>query len=78
MILPSLLCLGEIHRVFRILFRNAVFCTDITAGLLPVKMVRLTCADRSFACNGATFRSGCVVRCCARLHYCASISASLS
>lgn len=57
MILPPLLCFCKIHRILRILSLSAVFCVDITVGLLPDKNDPSDlCANRRLA--GAALHSG--------------------
>lgn len=69
--LPPLLDLGKIHRILRIHgLQHKHYCRAVARPKWSVwPRVRR---------RGATFRSGCVVRGCARLHYCASVSASPS
>lgn len=79
MILPSLLCLGRIYRILRILCGNPFFCMD-TVGMLPDEMIRLTCAQTAawLARRYIQERLRRALLCAAellRLHLCISVSA---
>lgn len=80
MILPPRLCLGKIHRILRILSLNTVFCIDITVGLLPDKMIRLTCAQTAAWLVRRYIQERLRCALCAaallRLHLCISVSAA--